>query len=938
MIEAALADAMRELRPFSFTHRMLVGGSGEERVLECHGEVFADDAGEPVRLLGTARDITVQHQALRELAYLAEHDPLTGIANRRRITAQLAECGVRPGGAALLLIDIDNFKDVNDLHGHATGDRVIRSVAASMAAEIGSEGMLGRLGGDEFAVVLPGGDADDGMTLAKRLCAAVATAPMAEIGALRITVSIGVAVALDDDVEAGLAQADLALYAAKSAGRNRARLFDSDQYDQAVRRVTLLRRVRTALDQDTMQLDAQPIVDLTTGRTTRYELLIRLRDGNYPLLGPVDFLPAAERTDLVLRLDRWVLERAIRTLATPRAREVGLRLEVNVSARSLEDAELGGWILSGLAEAQVEPQRLGLEITETTAIGSLAAARALATRLTEAGCGFTLDDFGAGFGSFSYLKYLPFTSVKIAGEFVRQLDRDPVDRALVAGAGRRGQAAQHAHGGRAGRPGPADRPAAGGRGRRRAGLPPRTAAPAEPLRTRPDPRCAADRPARPPYAARMSRVVEVEAARRLFLATGQDVSVMVRDVLRPEVAASWQRSRQHRVDPDRITARFLGHHQQLPLVVSCADDVFGQFLAANPDAGCSLVLFDSSGVVRARRDADAALARLLDGLALVPGYGYAERTVGSTAASIALHEQADFALSGAEHYHAQLMCVAEAAALLPDPHGGEPAGVITVLCHDSDRSALQLPLARMLADRVADRMAGEPHRRAQAILQHFSHRDRGHPDGEWALATDGDYVLSNGVARRLDPADQRALADLVLSSLVLHDFGYQHLDLPAAGCAEAVVEAVHLGGELIGCVLTGAPSAGRRAAPPEAVRRQGSHVAPLTRRDYAEDLRPASTAHEHAEARVRANRELLSPFLRARQEVVASIRQGRNHLLIGEPGVGQAFAAGRPVPGGLPVRADRDRGLRVVRIGGRPPARSCRAAPTGARSCCCCAG
>ena len=210
--------------------------------------------------------------------------------------------------------------------------------------------------------------------------------------------------------------------------------------------------------------------------------------------------------------------------------------------------------------------------------------------------------------------------------------------------------------------------------------------------------------------------------------------------------------------------------------MSCADEVFGQFLAANADAGCSLVLFDSSGVVRARRDADAALARLLDGLLLVPGYGYAERTVGSTAASIALHERTDFALSGAEHYHAQLMCVAEAAALLPDPHGGEPAGVVAVICHDSDRTALQLPLARLLAGRVADRMAGEPHRRAQAILQHFGHRD-GH-DGEWALATDGDFVLSNGVARRLDPADQRALADLALSGLVLHDFGYRHLDLP----------------------------------------------------------------------------------------------------------------------------------------------------------------
>ena len=395
--------------------------------------MIAGADGAPARLLGTARDVTVHHRAQQELAYLAEHDPLTGIANRPRITALLAELGRNPGGAALLVIDIDNFKDINDLHGHAAGDRVIRHVAATIIVEAGAAGVPGRLGGDEFAVVLPGADADDGMELANRLCAAVAAVPlMDDIWPLRVTVSIGVAVALDDDVEASLAQADLALYAAKSAGRNRVRPFSSDQYDQAVRRVSLLRRVQTALEQDKMQLDAQPIVDLATGRPSRYELLIRLRDGNFPLLGPVDFLPVAERTDLVLRLDRWVLERAVDALATPEARHRELRLEVNVSARSLEDDELGPWILARLAEADVEPRRLGVEITETTAIGSVTAARALATQLTAAGCGFALDDFGAGFGSFSYLKHVPFTAVKIAGEFVRQLDRDPVDRALVS--------------------------------------------------------------------------------------------------------------------------------------------------------------------------------------------------------------------------------------------------------------------------------------------------------------------------------------------------------------------------------------------------------------------------------------------------------------------------------------------------------------------------
>jgi diguanylate cyclase (GGDEF)-like protein len=433
VIAATMERAQRDLMPFRFTHRIYIGGMRREHVFECSGEVFADAAGTPSRIMGIARDITVQHRAQRELAYLADHDPLTGIANRRRITARLAECGLQRGGAALLLIDIDNFKDINDLHGHAAGDRVIRRIAATIADEIGPDALPGRLGGDEFAVVVPSGDGQAGVELGERLCDAVAANPILDdVGALRVTISGGVAVALDDDVEASLAQADLALYAAKEAGRNRVRLFSSDHYDEAVRRVSLLRRVRAALDSGTMQLDAQPIVDLGTGVTSRYELLIRLRDGIYPLLNPADFLPAAERTDLVLRLDRWVLEQAVRALGAPRARETGLRLEVNVSARSLEDGDLGGWILGCLKEADVEPHRLGLEITETTAIGSLHAARLLATQLTEAGCGFALDDFGAGFGSFSYLKHLPFTAVKIAGEFVHQLDRDPVDRALVS--------------------------------------------------------------------------------------------------------------------------------------------------------------------------------------------------------------------------------------------------------------------------------------------------------------------------------------------------------------------------------------------------------------------------------------------------------------------------------------------------------------------------
>jgi diguanylate cyclase (GGDEF)-like protein len=433
MIEETLATALRTLEPFSYTHRMVLGDRRTERVFECFGEVFADAAGVPSRVLGTARDVTDAFRARQELAFLAEHDPLTGIANRRRITGWLAECAARAGGAALLLVDIDNFKDINDLRGHAVGDRVIREVAHTITARLGPDVLLGRLGGDEFAVIIPNTTAGVAMELAETLCDVVGHTPVGDrVDAIRVTISVGVAIVGGSaDVETVLARADLALYEAKRVGRNRARLFSSGQYEEAARRVSVLQRVTAALDEGTMNLDAQPIVDLATGRTGRHELLIRLRDGFQPDLGPAEFLPAAERTDLVLRIDRWVVERAVAALASPRARAERRCFEVNVSARSLDDPELGGWILEQLKVADVEPERLGLEITETAAISSLDAARFLARQLSDAGCGFTLDDFGAGFASFSHLKNLPFTAVKIAGEFVWQADADPVDRALI---------------------------------------------------------------------------------------------------------------------------------------------------------------------------------------------------------------------------------------------------------------------------------------------------------------------------------------------------------------------------------------------------------------------------------------------------------------------------------------------------------------------------
>ena len=225
MIEETLATALRTLEPFTYTHRMVLGDLRTERVFECFGEVFADAAGVPSRVLGTARDVTDAHRARQELAFLADHDPLTGVANRRRITGWLVECAARPGGAALLLVDIDNFKDINDLRGHAVGDRVIRDVAHTIKARLGSDVLLGRLGGDEFAVIVPSTPAGVAMELAETLCDVIGHVPLGGDAGMRVTISVGVAIVdgAATDVETVLAHADLALYEAKRAGRNRAR-------------------------------------------------------------------------------------------------------------------------------------------------------------------------------------------------------------------------------------------------------------------------------------------------------------------------------------------------------------------------------------------------------------------------------------------------------------------------------------------------------------------------------------------------------------------------------------------------------------------------------------------------------------------------------------------------------------------------------------------
>ncbi|OLF14921.1 putative bifunctional diguanylate cyclase/phosphodiesterase [Actinophytocola xanthii] len=368
-----------------------------------------------------------------ELVRLADEDPLTGLLNRRALTRELERRLAQGGPGALLLLDLDNFKDINDLRGHPTGDRVMRELANVLRARLGEGHALGRLGGDEFAVVLDGMGEGAAVEVADRLRGAVAALPVpGSVGTTRITVSAGVAgFGSGDSWQAVLANADLALYASKAAGRNRATVYEPGHYTDTALRVSVLDRIRDALANGGLALHAMPMVKLGTNRVVGHELLLRLEDGREPALSPGEFLPTAERSDLVLEIDRWVIGTAIDALvAHPYP---GLRFNVNVSGRTLEDEDFGDFVVRRLAAAGVAPGRLGFEITETAAVTNLTAARNLAQHLRTRGCRISLDDFGAGFGSFVHLKQLPITGIKIDGEFVRGIDYGSRDTVLVHG-------------------------------------------------------------------------------------------------------------------------------------------------------------------------------------------------------------------------------------------------------------------------------------------------------------------------------------------------------------------------------------------------------------------------------------------------------------------------------------------------------------------------
>ncbi|MGZ6826767.1 MAG: putative bifunctional diguanylate cyclase/phosphodiesterase, partial [Mycobacteriales bacterium] len=376
------------------------------------------------------------------LQHLATHDPLTDLPNRRALEAgldELVRCCRRDGvHGAVVVIDLDGFKYVNDSRGHAVGDVVLLQVSELLRRELRPQDVLGRLGGDEFAVLLADLAADEAEAVVQRLLEALRGGVLLVEGgrAVRVTASIGLAVFGPETRLTGeqlLVDADVAMYDAKEAGRDRLALSSgSDPHQIELReRHTWLERVREALAQDRFVLHGQPIRDLRTGETTRHELLLRMVADDGSLVMPGAFLGLAERGGVIGSVDRWVLRRAFAMLREEQAAGRRPRYSVNLSGSSVGDPEVLALVEEQLATLPFPDGALLLEVTETAAVVDLPRARAFAERLQSLGCRLALDDFGSGYGSFAYLKQLPFDVLKIDGQFVRELVTSAEDRAVV---------------------------------------------------------------------------------------------------------------------------------------------------------------------------------------------------------------------------------------------------------------------------------------------------------------------------------------------------------------------------------------------------------------------------------------------------------------------------------------------------------------------------